>query len=88
MELLEAYKTITPSGDTANIYEFRGRRFTPMEVTNETGQLVMKLKRGKRRSVHVAAENLFDATAHLRVYRPEFFPNKVMWRGQIKIENS
>lgn len=48
----------------------------------------MKLKRGKLRSVHVAAENLYDAAIHLRVYRPEFFPNKVMWRGQMKIESS
>jgi hypothetical protein len=87
MEILEAYKAIPPSGTLARIYEFRGRRYYPLATTAEAGQEVKTVKRGKLRSVYVAAENLFDAINHLCLSRPEFVPKNVSCLGTMRIKN-
>jgi hypothetical protein len=88
MELLEAYPTVSPSRERAQIYEFRGRIYRLIETTAPTGQPVKKFKRGRLASFHVAADYLSDAAALLRSKHPEFFPNKVVWRGEYMLKDS
>jgi hypothetical protein len=75
MDLLEAYKYFPDNGEDLRIYEFRGKVKKRIETADERGQLVTRLRWGKLRSVCVVAESLFDAVAHLKEYRPDFFPN-------------
>lgn len=81
MDLLEAYKHFPDNGEDLRIYEFRGKVKKKIETTDECGETVTRLRWGKLRSVCIAAENIFDAAAHLREYRPDFFPKYANIRG-------
>jgi hypothetical protein len=85
MEILEAFKVIEPVGTTARIFEFRGRFVRYIDTTTESGEAKKVLRKGKPRSIHVAAENLYDAVLHLREYRPDFFPHQAFSRGDLRI---
>jgi hypothetical protein len=81
MEMLEAFQAIPPKGKNISIFYIRGRVKKMTETTNETGEKVSRLGRGKIRSICVAADNLYDAIMHLREYRPNFHPTHVNCRG-------
>ena len=84
MEILEAYQSVPPTGGLVRIYEFRGRVYKQVETT-EAGQTVIVTKKGKQHPVRVAAENLYDAAAHLRIYRPDFFSTRVLCLGHMRL---
>jgi hypothetical protein len=88
MELVEAFPTVSPSRERAQIYEFRGRIYKLVESTDQAGQPVKKFKRGRLASFHVAADHLCDAAELLRSKHPEFFPNKAVWRGEYMLKSS
>jgi hypothetical protein len=81
MEMLEAFQALPLKDENIRIFYIRGRVKKMTETTNENGEKVSRLGRGKLRLIGVAALNLYDAIVHLQKYRPDFYPTHVNCRG-------
>jgi hypothetical protein len=88
LEVLEAFRVMPPSGEIARIYEFRGRNLMRPGRKKTPGKKLRKTKQGHVRRVYVAADNIFDAAAHLHRCRPDFRPNTVVCLGYLSVPKS
>jgi hypothetical protein len=86
MELLKAYKVIPMQGNIVRLYEFGGRYDDLVDPARNAGQHFKRNPTAKLKYIGVLAESLYDAVIHLRLLCPRFSPDRVMERGEVKVE--
>jgi hypothetical protein len=87
MELIKAYTVMPAGGDSAPVYEVRGRYHRRVNSTDQEGNPIRIIRKGKPRFLLIAAGNLHDALVHLHTIRPGFLVDMAAYRGELRFDN-